>query len=60
MSGLDSKNPENIKKNAQVLAECVKSLSSSYGVDISDVMTYVAKNKNGVCVANLRAKLDRM
>jgi len=60
LGGLNSKTGADVKKNAEVLAEVVKGFSSSYGVELSDVMTLLAKEKNGVNCASVRSQLERM
>ena len=60
LGGLASKNKDDIKQNAQVLAEIVKGFSSSYGVELSDVMTILKLQKNGVNCADVRDKLNDM
>merc|ERR1711935_150422 len=60
LGGLNSKKNDDVKKNAEVLAEVVKGFSSSYGVELSDVMTLLAKEKDGVNCARVRSQLERM
>lgn len=60
LGGLNSKSGADVKKNAEVLAEVVKGFSSSYGVELSDVMTLLAKEKDGVNCARVRSQLERM
>lgn len=60
LGGLNSKSNADVKKNAEVLAEVVKGFSSSYGVELSDVMTLLAKEKDGVDCARVRSQLERM
>jgi hypothetical protein len=60
LTGLNSKSNADVKKNAEVLAEVVKGFSSSYGVELSDVMTLLAKEKDGVNCARVRSQLERM
>jgi hypothetical protein len=60
LTGLNSNTGAQVKRNAEVLAEVVKGFSSSYGVELSDVMTLLAKEQNGVNCARVRSQLERM
>ena len=60
LGSLKSKSNADVKKNAEVLAEVVKGFSSSYGVELSDVMTLLAKEKDGVNCARVRSQLENM
>ena len=57
---MGSNSSGDVKKNAEVLGEVVKGFSSSYGVDISDVMTMLAKEKNGINLDDMRHRLGNM
>jgi hypothetical protein len=60
LTGLNSNSGAQVKRNAEVLAEVVKGFSSSYGVELSDVMTLLAKEQHGVNCARVRSQLERM
>ena len=54
---LKSRDPEDIRDNAEILAQILKSFSMSFGVDIEEIIRIMDKQRGAVNLQRVRNKL---